>query len=337
MHVRTAWEVLSPDAEFDYGTDRGVVSVKRGGWLYQSDDNDYGLINPSVNQTGHVAVGPIKDVLGFQWWGRLERVGALLTFLPVLLTLLALLSLYASWAMRSDMLSKSLTAASTFLLVFGVGCALWIEQNNWRLKAAVSAGVETARKFQSVVKMLGCSPSEEFPQMALWRAGQQVPVGVSDDKQDLDRDLQYLRSAIAEVSDEIEADIRRNALLERLGEMGQIVMASLVVLINIWLFFSKTSIHVLEVTATWLPSLLGCFHSLTYRKRTADRMSTLREFVDQLKFVKTRLQDGEITEKTPAASSLRIATLQLLCRLIGRYCQDELEIALAQRPSLPIG
>src|SRR5690349_19550962 len=44
LHARRAWEVLSPDAEFDYGPGRGKIAAPKGGWIYRSDESDYGYI-----------------------------------------------------------------------------------------------------------------------------------------------------------------------------------------------------------------------------------------------------------------------------------------------------
>lgn len=337
VHVRVAWEVTSPDAEFDYGPDRGVASVERGGWIYSSDDNDFGTINNAVKHRGHVTVGPVADVVAVHWWRRLEWVGAILTFLPAVLTLLALLSLQVSLEVPPrEALAGLLTIVEATILACGIGCALWMERNNWRLKASVSAGASIARKFQVAVKMLGWTVSEDFPQMALWRAGQDIPFQQSPAAANADAgDLAALRAQLAEAASEIEAQLKRNSELERVGEAGQILAVILVLVINLCMILGSHWAP-LELASIWLPSVLGSLHSLTHRKRSADRMATLREYLEQLRFVKVQLQaQSAASESSELISPEQVAVLQLLCRATGEYCQEELRIALAQRPTLP--
>lgn len=170
--MRTAWLVISEDAEFNYGSDRGVVSVSRGGWLYKSDEDDFGVINPEKKHEGHVEAGPVAEVGQVGWRRRFERKAIFLTFLPPVLTFLALLSFGLSSQPDAKWIPGALTGLEMALLFAGVGSVLWMRRKGWSLKAAISAGIRIALEFQLAAEMLRKKGSSSFPHMTLWRAAQ---------------------------------------------------------------------------------------------------------------------------------------------------------------------
>jgi len=335
MHVRTAWEVLSPDAELSYGPDRGTVSVARGGWLYQSDDRDFGLINLTEKHKGHTEVGPIQKVEQTSWSRRFERLTWFLMFLPPLMTGIALLGLSlpeGTWG------RTGLTAIETGLLLIGAGAFAWARIEGWEMKAAVSAGAKAAAEFQPAAQLLGERKSEHFPQMALWRAAQARPASgnVLVYSPENARTLDELRGRLGSMVQEIKEEISSSRRIEELGTVLAAAAVAAVIGSNIWLIFAP---HLpVELFALWLPSLIGAFHALGYHKRVAEQVPLLNEFARQLDFIKAQLQSTAQWDaaELPQLSGTREAALRLLCKVIGQYSQAELRLAIAQHPSLPV-
>jgi hypothetical protein len=92
LHARRAWEVLSDDAEFGYGPGRGKVAAPKGGWIYRSDENDYGYINPDAKKKAHVVVGTVAELNSVDWEAQFRRTAAIMSWLPPAMTLIALLA-----------------------------------------------------------------------------------------------------------------------------------------------------------------------------------------------------------------------------------------------------
>lgn len=338
IHVRIAKEVISAFAEYDYGTSSGVVSVDRGGWLYQSDDGDEGLINAAKKHVGHVEVGPIEEVERVPWRKRFERVNTVLTFLPPVLTALALISLSTAAEPSARSWATAASALETTLLFLGLGLAVWIRLRGWALKAAVSAGVKVAARYQLAAQILGEPGSRQFPQMTLWRAAQSGPrpdPGTLFSTENVAR-LKTLRACLAETVEEINGGIRRDIAIERTGEVAEVISVLLAVGGNLWLIF-VSHLEAIELVSLWLPSLIGALHTLRSHRRTAERIPLLTAFSKQLGFVKTQLQAlTDWTAEEPAQkSATREAVLRFLCKTIGQYCQSELQLATSQRPDLP--
>src|SRR5262249_50476718 len=82
LYARRAWEILSDDAEFDYGPGRGKVAAPKGGWIYRSDEDDYGYINPDAKRKAHVAVGTVAELNTIDWEARFRRTAAIMSWLP---------------------------------------------------------------------------------------------------------------------------------------------------------------------------------------------------------------------------------------------------------------
>lgn len=338
IHVRIAREVTSQFAEYDYGTAPGVVSVDRGGWLYQSDDGDQGLINAAKKHVGHVEVGPIEEVERVPWRSRFERANMVLTFLPPILTALALLSLSSAEQPAAAASATAASAVETALLFLGLGLAVRIRRQGWALKAAVGAGVQVAARYQLAAQILGEPGSQQFPQMTLWRAAQTGPrpdPGSLHSRENVGR-LGTLRGYLAETLDEINAGIRRDLGIERAGELAEVASVLLAIGGNLWLIF-VSHLEPIELVALWLPSLIGALHSLRSRRRTAERIPLLSAFSKQLAFLKTQLQAlADWSAEEPAQkSATREAVLRFVCKVIGQYCQSELQLATSQHPDLP--
>ena len=338
IHVRQAWPITSPDAEFDYGDTRGKVAVARGGWLYQSDDADFGLINPIVNQKGHAVVGAIAKIQKEQRERRFNVASTTLVFLPPVLALLALLALVATLHQQSPWLPIALLAFETMLLLGGAFSVWWMRRARWAMKAAVGTGLSMARAFQPVVKLLGQRTSTDFPQMALWRAGQ-----VSDPAH-RQYDDALTNSLTAEIGaklgktlEEMRSEVKRNHRNEQTANIGALIAVVAVVTSNLWLIFVSHETS-LELLAIWLPSLIGALHVSNYRKHGNQHLSLLLETIPQLRFVQQRLLSLSLPQAphNDDQSVSRNAALRLLCRVIGRYCQEEVRFALAQEPRLPV-
>jgi hypothetical protein len=337
VHVRLAQEVTSADAEFDYGTG-GIVSVDRGGWLYQSDDGDHGMVSKEKKQVGHIEVGPIEEVDQAPWNQRFRWANAFLTFLPPVLTLLALLSLEASHEPSTEWFARTGPAVETALLVLGLGVAVWIRSQRWALKAAVSAGMKVSQRFQLASEILGEGSSQAFPQMTLWRAAQTPPrkdPGTLFSPQNVER-FKTLRQHLGATQDEINRGIELNERVERAGERAELLAVALAVAGNLFLLASHSTL--IELASLWLPSVIGAFHALRSHRRSAERVPLLNDFAKQLKYVKTRLQVlNDWRPDEPADTSAeRESVLRFTCKIIGQYCQAELQQAVSQHPDLPM-
>jgi len=337
VHVRRAWPIRSADAEFDYSDNRGVVSVARGGWLYQSDETDFGVINPNVNERGHVVVGSVIEVDSIRWEKRFNHVTNLLTFLPCVLTLLALAALAVSLSGHKSWVRDMLLILETMLLLAGATGVWWMRRDRWWLKAALSTGQTLASDFQVAVELLGHERSKSFPQMALWRAAQ------TEHTTDYARHSSKKSCAmisratmlIGETIEEMRARISRHHLMHRLVNASAVIAIVMVVASNLWLVVI-THITALELLVVWLPALIGALHVLNDRKFGLSRMSLLLETISKLIFVKQQLlatfslpQDSDSDHQSEAA-------LKLLCKVIGHYCQEELRLAIAQEPQLVV-
>jgi hypothetical protein len=338
IHVRIAREVTSREAEYNYGTAPGIVSVSRGGWLYQTDDGDEGLINAAKKHVGHVEVGSIKEVGRVPWRKRFERVNLLLTFLPPILTALALVSLTAAAEPATKSWAAAVSALETTLLFLGLGIAVWVRRRGWALKAAVSAGVNVATRYQLAAQILGEPGSTQFPQMTLWRAAQAAAredPGTLYSAENTER-LSALRTYLAETLAEIGAGIRRDLRIERASEIAELMSVLLAVGGNLWLIF-VSHLEAIELVSLWLPSLIGALHALRSHKRTAERIPLLNAFFKQLGFVGTQLRAlAEWTPDEPSQkSATREAVLRFVCKIIGQYCQSELQLATSQHAEMP--
>jgi hypothetical protein len=174
--------------------------------------------------------------------------------------------------------------------------------------------------------------------MPLWRAAQ-APISGSGTSlhsaENIDR-FRNLRSLLNDTINEVGNAIKRNRRIEWVGTVAENLAIALAVAGNLWLLF-VSHLTTIELISLWLPSLMGAFHSLRSHRRTAERIPLLSDFWKQLRFVRTQLQvlvDWK-PEETQTRSAQREAMLRFLCEIIGKYCQDELMLAMNQHPDLP--
>src|SRR5258708_15495946 len=134
LHARHAWPIESPHAEFDYGPGRGKVAAPRGGWVYRSDEDDYGIINAEAKGSAHIVVGPASALEGTNWESQFQRAVWLISLLPPAMTMIALFA-YSS-ALRGDhLLSQVLLGVEAICLVLAVAAVWWIRKARWVLKS----------------------------------------------------------------------------------------------------------------------------------------------------------------------------------------------------------
>ncbi len=338
IHLRRAWPIVTDDATFNYGTS-GTVPIARDGWLYQSDDNDFGVINRDVKHKAHAEVGLEIDVRRYPWEWRHDMATAMLACLPPVLALLALFAFHFT-AGNSRGLSVVFLVAEMVLLLMGVTVVVWLRKDRWLLKACVSSGLDLCRRFQPAVQLLGQSPSQDFPGMSLWRSAQldipplstlelESPQSVLNLETDLRREVAL---TLGRVRNRMEHYHTR----ERLVSWGTGLTLLLIFLINLRVL-AVSEARQLELLAIWLPSIVSAVHSFNFRRRTTDRVATMREFVAHLRFVQTRLfEDVPRGHSMSPTSESRAENLRLLCRLVAQYSQRELMFALANEPPLPV-
>jgi hypothetical protein len=339
MHVRKAWEVLSPQAEFSYGADRGVVGVARGGWLYQTDETDFGMVSPQEKRKGHAEIGPISKVQDTDWSARFERLSRFLTFLPVVLTALALLSLGLPEEIMGGVARTAFIVVETLLLLAGVAAFAWARRERWEMKAAVASGTGAAVEFQMAAQLLGERGSVRFPQMSLWRAAQTAASGVRCPAFSAENVAAFsrVRKSLAVMVEDLQQKIDANEWIEKLGTRLAAGAVVCVVVSNLWLIF-VSHVVLIEMAAMWLPSLIGALHSLSYQKHVSDRVPLLNEFVSQLNFINGQLitLSAWSASEDLQQSAAREAALRLLCRVIGQYSQAELRLAIRRQTDLPL-
>lgn len=334
-HERRAWPVVSDHAEFDYGDDRGAVSVAVDGWLYQSDDSDFGIINADVKLESHVVVGPLDRVEAAEWAKRFRSGATLLAFMPALLSLLALLALADVGKHRVAFL-----VAETALLVCGSAGALWMKRDRWSQRAAVVSAVRIAREFQVAVELLGHKPSLLFPGVTLWRAAQgpdaeRAGLGHEPDAATSTALRARLAQTVAATLVSIRNEIGRYARTEHAAR-GATLAAILAIIACNLVLLTHDHIEAVELLSVWLPSLVGALHAFNARRQVVERLAALGEFAGQLKFVSDQLFALVPRHAQPAskavADDFRI-TLKLLCRIVGQHSQRLFGYALAEEPS----
>jgi len=332
IHPRLAWQVESDDATFDY-QGRGRVSALRGGWLYQSDDGDFGYLNPGVKHQGHVEIGFCSDIDNCPWKQRVAVAFWTLLLLPPVLSLLALLAFLAQMR-EAYSLSRGLVFGELFLLIIGAILAFGMRKGHWISKSLVTESQRLALEFQVAIQLLGERTSKAFPAMALWRSAQQrlLPEGAPECK--LVRDAaaeQALGLTIHRTHDAMQAAVQREHAIEQLAKWLTLAGFVAIVLCNLLLIFG---LHMpnLEVGAIWLPAAIGCAHTLTFRRRSVERIAALKELVGILSFVKIHLYGADCVSD----DSQRESILRLLCRAIALHGQKELRFALSTEPDIPV-
>jgi len=333
IHVRRAWEVLGDGGTYDYGPVRGTVSVEHGSWLYQSDDNDFGIIHPSVKDQGHLFVGIVDSTDRTDWCKRTERLSFLLCALPPVLILLAL----SAWVMSMQpkaptWLSSLLTGVEVLLLLVGAAAVSRMKLQRWFLRACVEKAINLGQEFESAVALLGHSPSKFFPGMTLWRAAQsQTPdVGTTEARANDHHLMQSLHSALVSRLRLLDNEIHHVHRREALASWVTLAAFVLVLVANVSLLMGAHGTGA-EVLVIWIPALVSALHAFDLRRRTAERVTAMKVLADRLRYAQSRLRsDGEV----PGPS--RDAVLRVICRATAQFSQRELKLAVAADAPLPL-
>lgn len=333
VHPRRAWEVLQDGGTFDYGPDRGVVSVKRGSWLYQSDDDDFGTIHPDVKHLGHLLVGPEEhEATAPDWSQRAERLSTWLAALPPVLALLALSAFVA--ALHPEKvpagLSSLLITIEVVLMLVG-GLAAWtMRRQRWFLRACVQKALSLGREYKAAVTLLGHRASTSFPGMSLWRAAQSEPDPARPTLPDEPALIEALQRALTQVVTLIEHELHHMHLREKLSEGATLGAFALVLLANVTLLAGPHAVAT-EMAVIWIPALVSAIHGFDLRRRLAERASSMRELHDRLQFVQQGLNSAG-----PNRSPERDALLRMACAAAAQYTQRELKLAIASEAPVPI-
>lgn len=339
VHTRRAWPVTSPDGEFEYADKRGVVTVARGGWLYQSEDDDFGVINPEVHSKGHFVVGKVSNVDRRDWPKWFATASTALLFLPPVLAFLALAAVAVKSIPCLRIYSHSLLGAETVLLILGVAFVVWMRTQVWGLKAAVRAGKTVAEEFQLAAELLGEKASSKFPQMTLWRAAQDHVKHANEHRTSLSNPqaLSDLAARIGEVLDRLDIEHQRAHRLEKGAEFATGLVALAVVIMNVLLMTGHAH-DLIELCAIWLPSIVGALHNYDAFARTQQRQAIRKEFIRQLRFGKDLLLSliSPQQEGSAALEERKVAAVRLLCKVVGNYCQEEVRFAISLDPRIPV-
>jgi hypothetical protein len=332
VHVRRAWEILGDEGTFDYGPGRGVVAIPRGSWLYQSDDDDFGIIHPSVKDESHLLVGPEEKEGARDWARKSENWSAVLGALPPVLTLLALGAFVA--ALQPDKapaeLPRVLIGIELALLLAGALMVWTMRRQRWFLRACVQTARSLGREFESAVVLLGQPLSQRFPGMSLWRAVQSSPDADRSVSEQEASQMEALRQALTRRLARLEHEIHETHQRERTAAVITLLAFTLVVAANISLLLGAHLV-VIEFAVIWIPALVSAIHGFDLRRRTAERVSAMRELRDRLDFARQGLS---AVGSSPGAE--RDALLRVVCSAAAQCNQRELRLALSFEAPLPI-
>ncbi len=333
VHVRLAWTIECDGASFVY-PDRGVVAAERDGWLYQSDETDFGYLHPDVKLVGHEEVGPHSEVHRRNWSRLVALTDNLLAIAPPVLSLLALLAFFSQAVVHDIFLGRVFAAIEAIVLLIGAGLVYRMHRGRWLLKSIVESGQALCVAFQDAVALLGDIPSPRFPAMALWRAAQRRelhPEGpVPPLPIDPEREI-ALRRCIAVTLRELRQKTHAHSI-ERFASPATLWAFAIIVAVNATLVLGL-HLPMLEVVAIWLPSVIGTAHAFALRHRFTEQSDAATELSKVLTFVQTRLYE---TLPIGDAADHREANLRLLCRAIAGYSQRGLQRAIASEPSIPV-
>ena len=336
LHARRAWPVLSPHAELNYGADRGTVAGIRGGWIYQSDDNDFGFINMEQSTKGHVVVGTAHELQAADWESRYRNTTLALTVLPPILTALGLLAFVAVTVYSNLRIAAALLLIEAALLLGGMTMGRWMKRKHVALRAALCLTNHIAREFQVAAELLGQKSSELFPGMVLWRATQDDAAAPRTFQPG---QFRKLKEHLSEACDRAQRDMDRYRRAEEGFSICAAVTAVIILACVLYLVLMEHSWPV-EAFALWLPSLIGTLHALSFRRAIALRVAAGREFLAELIFARKQIYalvpNNENVPQEPTVNADLVATLRMLCRVLGEHTQRELTHALGEDPSLPV-
>lgn len=324
VQVRRAWIVMQDGATMDYGEGRGVVSVERGSWLYQSDEGDFGTIHPSSQPASHIVVGPEEQV-EINWTKRVKKVELWLVALPPLLSLLALAAFTATLSQDAT----TLIAIEVLLMIAGAAAAWLMHRDRWYLRSCVQTALVLGREFSAAVELLDQQPSWDFPGMAIWRAAQSQENVISK-LGGTHSNLNYaLRDACVRRLRLLDNGIRSSLNSEHATTMSTIAAFLIVLGANIILLLGDHATF-LEVAVIWVPTVVSALRCLTSRARSAERVAAMRDFSDRLRFLHSWLLSDE------ASGPQRNSALRAVCLAAGDYCQRELRLALGATAPFPL-
>jgi len=334
LHARRAWEILSDDAEFDYGPGRGKVAAPKGGWLYRSDEDDYGYINPDAKRKAHVVVGTVAELNSVDWEAQFRRTAAIMSWLPPAMTLIALLA-YSTGLRGHQVASQILLGFEGILLAAAVIAVWWIRKDRWVLKSALTSGAEVATTFQGAVQLLGEKPSEAFPGMTLWRGAQDdralTPTFLPDA-------LSKLKEEVSKTYERVKKNVTRHHVTETATMVASWLGAALVLICIAYAVWWHSLFS--ELLAIWLPSAVGAIHSNAVRRQIVRRITAGQEFVAELLFVRKQLSnlvpDNLLDPNDTQAVETLNATLRVLCRAAAEHSQYELQFALGEIVQVPM-
>jgi hypothetical protein len=233
--------------------------------------------------------------------------------------------------------SHAFILIETLLLIGGATLVWWIRADKWTLKASVKSGLDVARRFQPAAELLGIAQSRDFPNMALWKAAQDLDKQPSPEDPNPSRQRELVvqvKMEIAALLENMKKSIRHHYFLERLATLATLAAIAAVIACNLYIVLIEHRTDV-ELLAVWLPSLIGAIYSFNFRKRTVQHIETIRDFLLQLDFAKVRIYAP--TEEDPMISQqLFRANLRLLCKIVALFSQREIQFALADQPQVPM-
>jgi hypothetical protein len=334
FHDRRAWPIESPFAEFDYGPQRGKVSGERGGWVYQSDEDDYGLINVKAKDEGHIVVGTAAALANTNWERRFKIAVWLLSLLSPALTLVALVA-FASALKDDHLLSRTLLIVEAIGLVLGVGFFWWIRRDKWVLKSALNSETTIAREFQSAVEILGRRPSQLFPSMALWRAAQDEQKAAPNLSSS---SLRNLKEQVGKTYGRLQKEIEDHHAKEAISTTLSWISALTILFCIGYAVYAHALLS--ELLAIWLPSAVGAVHGSVWRRQLVHRIGAGKEFLSELSFVQRQLNtlvpEDKLDQSNEKHVEILTATLRALCQSAAEHTQRRLQFAIAEDPSIPI-
>jgi len=340
IHVRRAWSIVSDDASFSYSLGRGTIPAARGNWIYQSDDDDFGIINEKVQSLGHSTVCSARRLFSADWQTLLRRRATYLAMLPAVLSLLALLALASSQNPAFNWAVPPLLSTELILLVGGAATAFQMKSQKWALRAAAQVALCSTRAYQLAVALLGHRPSNDFPGMAIWRAAQMPPIQYDQNTIDPDNVfISQLKAQLGKTLHEAKEALARNRTRELVA--GGLMLFALLAIIcsNIYLIAVHHSLE-LELFAIWLPALIASAHSIVNRNYLLVTSAFLTEHYGAISFLQSRLYFLTPDDKAPSMGSPMLpefqATLQALCRAVGTYTQRRLSLAVKESPHPPV-
>lgn len=334
LHARRAWQVLSDNAEFDYGTGRGKIAAPKGGWIYRSDEGDFGYINPEAKQKAHTVVGTVDQLNRYNWEALFRRAAVLLSWMPPALTLIALLA-YTARLKEYYVTSQALLTIEGILLAAAVIAVWWIRRDRWVLKYALTSGIKVALALQGAAELLGETRSETFPAMALWRGAQEErTLGQSF----LPDALRQVKEQVSTTYEQIRREIRGHHTAEAFAATASWLTAAVILGCIAYAVLRHSLFS--ELLAIWLPCAVGAVQSTSIRRHIARRISAGQQFVSELAFVQKQLYslvpEDKLDPYDPQAAISLNATLRVLCRAVAEHSQRELQFAAEETVEIPV-